>query len=132
MTNFSATEFDCFRYFEYSIIYCDNTFIAFLTTHSSIEWCFFYEYCSVFTSCDSFYKLCFCSKNSHFGISSQFIITNKFCSNSCINFIINSCICTHVVCCLTCITGLNSLFFHVCFKSCFVNIESFFFKDFFC
>ena len=62
----------------------------------------------------------------------QSVISDKLWCHRCINLIVNSCICPHIVCHFTGVTCFYSLLFHRSLKAFFINRISCFFQNFFC
>ena len=131
MTEFTATKLDGILYHKSAICSLDHTTVTFLTTHGSVERCFFYKYSTFLTfhqrSCNFF----LCRKNCDLWIVCEMIVAYKFCSYIDIDLIIYSGVSSHIVGYLTCWTRLHSLLFHCLLEAVFINSISLFLKDFF-
>ena len=131
MAVFSAAEFDGIFYFEYTICSFDDTAVAFLTAHGSVERSFLYENGSLLAFHQRFCNLSLCRQNGYFGGILQMIVSGKLSCYGRVDLIVNGCISTHVVCYFTARSCTLSLLFHCCMETVLVDAVALLLEDLF-
>ncbi len=131
MSVFTAQKLYGILYLEYAVRSTDLSLIALLTAHRCIERSFLYDNGSCIPIGKCLHDLSLSRHNRNFGSICQILVSDKFRCDGRINLLVNSCICTHVVCHFTGTSGFLSLFFHASLKLVLIIGKSFFFKNLF-
>ena len=131
MSVFAAEKLDGIFHCKLTVRGADDTLISLLATHGRIERSLVHDDRSVISVRKCINDLTLGCHDGYAGLVCQVIVSNEFGCDRRINLLVNSSIRTHVVCHLTGVSRLLSLFLHACLKLILVVGKSLLLKDFF-
>ncbi len=130
MTCLAARQPDSILHSKLSVCRGDQTGIALLTAHGSIERCLLRNNGSHFTIRQSLHQFRFRGKHRHFRVTCQTVVPYKLRGQGRIDGLIHSHVSTHIIGNLTRLAGLLFLLLHTCPEAFLIHRKSFFFQNF--